>query len=221
MAKWKCLIWTSAFAFTATVYAQTPQDQMPVSDPNALELDEFPGCQVAPPRDGCSARISCVGEANILVLDAVGIREATQAASLSARKKLAQFFSDKVKAEESLGNATKTVARSGPEGESASRDMIRVTTDLTTSSTEALLQGVVTLGRVVSRQDRVVQIKIGQSCKSKAAAAQGATIVAPGAPSVSAQPSGGQAAPVTGGPRIFGEGEVRSSRQRAKDADKF
>jgi len=211
------LIICLAFGSSAAL-AQSKEDALPVDDPNAVELDEFPGCQVAPPKDGCSARISCVGEGSILVLDSVGIREATQAASLDARKKLSQFFNDKVKAEEALANATKTVAKSGPEGESASREMVRVTTDITTSSTEALLQGVVTLGRTVSRPDRVVQIKIGQSCKSKQAAAQGATVIPPGrAPGT----SGGAGVPATGGPRIFGEGEVKSSKQRAKNADNF
>lgn len=206
-----------AFVLSQSVYAQSQDDQLPVNDPNAIELEEFPGCQVAPPKDGCSARISCVGEGNILVVDAVGVREATQAASLDARRKLSQFFNDKVKAEEAMGNATKTVARSGPEGESSSREMVRVTTDMVTSSTENLLQGVVTLGRLVSREDRIVQIKIGQSCKSKEAAAQGAQNV--GAPA--SRSTGNNTAPTTGGPRVFGEGAVRSTRQRAPGADDF
>jgi hypothetical protein len=108
-----------AFSLLAAqaVYAQGQEDQLPVKDPSAIELEDFPGCQVAPPKDGCSARISCVGEASILVADAVGVREATQAASLDARKKLSHFFNDKVKAEQAMANATKTVAKSGPEGE--------------------------------------------------------------------------------------------------------
>jgi hypothetical protein len=212
----KYAILAIALSIMNALHAQSQEDQLPVNDPTAVELDEFPGCQVAPPKDGCNARISCVGEGNILVVDAVGVREATQAASLDARRKLSQFFNDKVKAEEAMGNATKTVARSGPEGETASREMVRVTTDMVTSTTESLLQGVVTLGRLVSREDRIVQIKIGQSCKSKQAAAQGAqNIVAPGASSA------GSSAPTTGGPRVFGEGAVRSTRQRAPGADNF
>jgi len=207
-----------ALSVAQAAYAQSQADQLPVNDPSAIELEDFPGCQVAPPKNGCTARISCVGEGSILVADSVGVREATQAASLNARKKLSQFFFDKVKAEEAMANATKTVAKSGPEGESASREMVRVTTDVTSSSTESLLQGVVTLGRVVSRENRVVQVKIGQSCKSKQAAAQGDQLVGP----QGSQGGGsGASAPATGGPKIFGEGEVRSSRQKAKGADNF
>jgi hypothetical protein len=211
----KFLLLAFAVSTMHSVYAQSAEDQLPVNDPRAVELDEFPGCQVAPPKDGCTARISCVGEGSILVVDAVGVREATQAASLDARRKLSQFFNDKVKAEEALGNATKTVATSGPEGESATREMVRITTDMVSSSTESLLQGVVTLGRLISREDRIVQVKIGQSCKSKQAAAQGSQNV--GAPRTNA----GVPAPTTGGPRVFGEGEVRSTRQRAPGADSF
>lgn len=189
-------------------------NEVPVNDTQAIELEDFPGCQVAPPRDGCTARISCVGEANILFVDSAGVREATKAASLNARKKLAQFFGDKIKAKEALAEATKTVARQGPEGDSATREMARITTDVTESSAEALLQGVVQLGRTVSREDKVVQIKIGQSCKSKAAAAQGAQVVGPGSGS-----SG--SSPVTGGPKVFGDDAVKSSRQKAKNADDF
>jgi hypothetical protein len=205
------------FALSQSVNAQNQEDQMPVNDPNAIELLGTDGCQVAPPRDGCNARISCVGQGNILVVDAIGVREATQAASLDARRKLSEFFNDKIKAENAMGNAIKTIALSGPEGESSSREMARVTTDMVTSTTESLLQGVVTLGRVVSREDRIVQVKIGQSCKSKEAAAQGAqTISAP-----ASRNTGSNAAPATGGPRIFGEGNVRSIRQIAPGADDF
>jgi len=214
----KIILFAVTLSVAQAAYAQSQEDQLPVKDSSAIELDEFPGCQVAPPKDGCTARISCVGEGSILVGDAVGVREATQAASLNARMKLSQFFNDKVKAEQAMNKATKTAAKSGPEGDSASREMVRVTTEMTTSSTESLLQGVVTLGRTVSRENRLVQIKIGQSCKSRIAAAQGSQAVDPAG---SKGGSSDASAPKTSGPRIFGEGEVRSSRQKAKDADKF
>lgn len=202
---------TASFGLAA--WAQNA-DQLPVNDPNAVALDDFPGCQVAPPKNGCSARISCVGEADILFVDSRGIREATKVASLDARKRLSQFFNDKVKAKEAMAAATKTVAKQGPEGDSATREMARTTAEVTSSSTESLLQGVVTLGRLVSKADRLVQIKIGQSCKSKAAAAQGAAVT-------SAAPAQAQAAPKLGGPKVFGNSGMRSVQQRAKNADDF
>lgn len=211
--KSKLIVSALALIFSGLSQAQNP-DQLPVNDNSAVELDEFPGCQVAPPKDGCAARISCVGEANILFVDSAGVREATKAASLNARKKLTQFFGDKVKAKEAMMEATKTVAKSGPEGDSASREMARATAEVTESSSEALLQGVVTLGRTISKEDKIVQIKIGQSCKSKQAAASAATVVPSGN-------SGGNTSPATGGPKVFGDDAVKSQRQRAKRADDF
>lgn len=213
----KRLILVCSFAglFGASAFAQNA-DSLPVKDTSAVELEDFPGCQVAPPKNGCTARISCVGEANILFVDSVGVREATKAASLNARKKLAQFFGDKIKAKEAMVEATKTVAKSGPEGDSASREMVRATADVTESSAEALLQGVVTLGRTISKEDKIVQIKIGQSCQSKAAAASGASVVPSGSQGAS---NGSEAVPKTGGPKVFGDGAVRSQRQRAKNTD--
>ena len=216
--KTKLIVSTIALMLSSLAYAQNT-DQLPVKDSSAVELDEFPGCQVAPPKDGCNARISCVGEANILFVDSAGVREATKAASLNARKKLAQFFGDKVKAKEALVEATKTVAKSGPEGDSATREMARATAEVTESSAEALLQGVVTLGRIISKEDKIVQIKIGQSCKSKLAAANAAAVV----PAENVRGSGdrGGSVSATGGPKVFGDDAVRSQRQRAKRADDF
>jgi hypothetical protein len=215
--KTKMLVSALTLMLSGLAYAQNT-DQLPVQDNSAVELDEFPGCQVAPPKDSCNARLSCVGEANILFVDSAGVREATKAASLNARKKLAQFFGDKVKAKEAMMEATKTVAKSGPQGDSASREMARATAEVTESSAEALLQGVVTLGRTISKEDKIVQIKIGQSCNSKLAAASGATVVPSGN---AGGGTGNGAAPATGGPKVFGDDAVRSQRQRAKRADDF
>jgi hypothetical protein len=212
----KLLLVCAISSFMGSAAMAQNADALPVKDQSAVELEDFPGCQVAPPKNGCTARISCVGEANILFVDSAGVREATKAASLNARKKLAQFFGDKVKAKEAMVEATKTVAKSGPEGDTASREMARATAEVTESSAEALLQGVVTLGRTISKEDKIVQIKIGQSCQSKAAAASGATVI----PSGNAGSGGAAAgAPATGGPKVFGDGAVRSQRQRARSDD--
>lgn len=202
-----------ALAFSSAAFAQN-SESMPVNDKQAVELEDFEGCSIAPPRDGCSARISCNGEGQIMFKDASGVREATKEASLNARKKLSQFFNDKIKAKEALVKATKTVAKRGADGQTATQEMTKTTAEITQSSTESLLQGVLTLGRTVDMEGGVVVIKIGQSCKSKAIAAQGAQVV-------SAQGgAAGNAGAAGGGAKVY-EGQVRSVRQRSQNADNF
>jgi hypothetical protein len=211
------LLFATALITSGPLHAN--EDSLPVDDANAIPLDGFPGCQVAPPRDGCDTRISCVGEANILYMDSAGRRDATKRASLNARKQLADFFANKVKAKEAMYEAQKTIATDNASGRSASREMEVATAEMVEAESEELLSGVVTLGITVSKEDKLVQIKIGQSCKSKLAAAAGRA--APASGNSSGDSDGGGATSQSGGPDVFDDGAVRNQRSTVKDPDNF
>jgi hypothetical protein len=208
MGLWIAILSSTAFAESGAV---------PISKEGDIALEEFEGCQVKPPKDGCSARISCIGEASILFNDSRGVREAAKIADLNARKRMAQFFNDKIKAQEELKQAESASKKEGPQGAQTSREISRLMAEVTASSAEALLQGVVTLGRTVDAKAGIVYVEKGQSCKSKQAAAQAAQVVGPQQGSGAA---GAGAAAATGGPQMY-EGEVNSSRRRAKNAEDF
>jgi hypothetical protein len=182
--------------------AQNPPG--PPTDPG-FDLDGF-GCQVVEAPD-CAARIRCVGEGEILFKDSRGVSEAVKVANQRARNELARFFSEKRKAEESLKQAQRTYQKQGPEGERSEREFGRLTEEVTTSQVEAVLRGVVLIGRQVDMQGGMAKVWVGQSCRSRAVAegrAQPAGAADGGNPNASA--------PTTGGPQIYG-GNPQSTRR--------
>ncbi len=189
----------SPFSLHAQSSNQSPSG--PPTDPG-LDLDGF-GCQIAEAPD-CAARIRCVGEGEILFKDNRGVSEAVKVANQRARNELARFFSEKRKAEESLKQAQRTYQKQGPEGERSEREFGRLSEEVTTTSVEAVLRGVVLIGRQIDLQGGMAKVWVGQTCRSRA--------VAEGRAQPSARASGGEAAPATGGPQIYG-GNPQSTKR--------
>jgi hypothetical protein len=136
-----------------------------------LSLDGFPGCNVAQPKNKCTARIICRGVGSIYGNSGRSIQSATKEAWMNAKNELARFYSQKQKAKEALTNVNKTEAASNSQGgEKVKEYTSRLIAEVSTSNAAAILSGVVVLGRQINKVERTVTIKAGVSCKSQAAA---------------------------------------------------
>ncbi|NBT76214.1 MAG: hypothetical protein EBT15_09665, partial [Betaproteobacteria bacterium] len=156
---------------TSVAYAQTEGE--PIKAPDEVALGGFAGCSLAPPKDGCDARIKCSGVGNIFANTAMDVQLATKEATSKARSQLAMFYSTKQKAKEAIANASKSMMATNADGSSTgSTTAERMMASVDETSAEAVLSGVQVLGRQVDAAQRTVTVKIGVSCKSQAAAAK-------------------------------------------------
>ena len=199
------------------------QEGEPVNGPDQVPLGGFDGCFVQEARNGCSARITCNGVGIVFGNTGPELQLATQEANMKARGKLAEFYSDKVKAETALKSTSKNTAKSNANGGlDTTSEMTRLMASVNTSSADAVLSGVQVLGRKVDINQRTVTVKIGVSCKSQAAAAKSQQTAAG-----SAQPGGNAPAPQEGGqpagPATSNMGAMKqyNMNQKRKNADDF
>jgi len=204
----------------SNVFAQAEGE--PIKAADEVPLGGFAGCSLAPPKDGCDARIKCTGVGNIFANTAIDQQLATKEATNKARSELAKFYSTKQKAKEALANASKSMMATNADGTASSSTVAeRMMASIDETSAEAVLSGVQVLGRQVDAQQRTVTVKIGVSCKSQAAAAKSQAGAAR-----SATPSSGAGAaspPVARGAegQTLQQRELKSFEQRRKNADDF
>ncbi|WVN41518.1 hypothetical protein AOB54_08540 [beta proteobacterium MWH-UniP1] len=218
----KKLITTVFLALTgisSVVYAQSEGE--PIQAADEVPLGGFAGCSLAPPKNGCQARIKCYGVGNIFANTAMDVQLATKEATNKARSQLAMFYSTKQKAKEAIANASKSTMMTNADGSSSgSTEAQRMMASIDETSAEAVLSGVQVLGRQVDAKQRTVTVKIGVSCQSQAAAAQSQAGAArsanpgTGAPAPAAQPQSAQG-------QTLQQKNLKSFEQRRKGSDDF
>jgi hypothetical protein len=210
------LVLISLVGVPAISIAQTEGE--PIKAADEAPLGGFAGCSLAPPKNGCQARIKCSGVGNIFANTAMDVQLATKEATNKARSQLAMFYSTKQKAKEAIANASKSMMATNPDGSSsASTEAQRMIASIDETSAEAVLSGVQVLGRQVDAQQRTVTVKIGVSCQSQAAAAQSQAGAARSAnPGSSASPAAQGAQGQT-----LQQKNLKSFEQRRKNADDF
>jgi len=169
--KFSNIFFLLVLGFSTLATAQSEGE--PIKAADEVPLGGFAGCSLAPPKDGCDARIKCAGVGNIFANTAMDVQLATKEATNKARSQLAMFYSTKQKAKEAIANASKSMMATNADGSStASTTAERVMSSVDETSAEAVLSGVQVLGRQVDAAQRTVTVKIGVSCKSQAAAAK-------------------------------------------------
>ena len=83
---------------------------------------------------------------------------------MNARNELARFYSTKQKAKEALANAAESSATTNADGsETVKESFSRMQAEINSSSAEALLSGVVVLGRDIDAPSKTVTITVGVS----------------------------------------------------------
>ena len=211
----------------ATSVAMAQQEGEQVGAPGDIVLGGFPGCTVAPPKNNCDARIKCRGVGRIFGNSGRSVQAATKEASMNARNELARFYSTKQKAKEALANASEASATTNADGsETVKESFSRMQAEISSSSAEALLSGVVVLGRDIDAPSKTVTITVGVSCQSQKAARKSQVTAAKSAmPASSGGGSNGGASQPQ--PKQAAEGfkegpmNIQSVRQRVKNADDF
>lgn len=185
---------TLLFILSATQAIAAPkQEGEPIKASGDMPLSGFTGCAVSPPKDGCEARIVCHGVGTLFGNTGVDVQAATDEASMEARNELAKFYSNKQKAQQSLAKVREDSLKSTSDGgKSVTTSITQLSSKVSSSSAEAVLSGVQTLGRTVDVDQQTVTVKIGVSCKSQAAAAQSrATSAKAAAPAGNVEPAKG------------------------------
>jgi hypothetical protein len=204
--------------------AQVQQSGEPIQAPDEVTLGGFEGCTIAPPKDGCNARIKCSGFGRIYGTSPYAVQDATKEAQAKARAQLAKFYSEKVKAKESIANASEASGQSNASGGADVKESFsRVMAEVTQTSAEAVLSGFQVLGRQVDMAQKTVTIKGGVSCKSQAAAAQSQAASARSAPPVQAAPAAQAGQPQNPGAAAVsvGPSNMKTVNQKVKNADDF
>jgi hypothetical protein len=223
----KKIKYTFICALLASSMAYAQQEGEQAGATGDIVLGGFPGCTVAPPKNSCDARIKCAGVGRIFGNSGRSVQAATKEASMNARNELARFYSTKQKAKEALANASEASATTNADGsETVKESFSRMQAEISSSSAEALLSGVVVLGRDIDKGEKTVTITVGVSCQSQAAARKSQLKAAesemPGA-NGSASNGGGAVQTDKGSAEGFKEGpmNIQSVRQRVKNADDF
>lgn len=210
-----------ALSLVALQAAWAQQEGEPIKSAEEVPLGGFEGCSVAPPKDGCSARIKCYGVGRILGNTPFAVQDATKEAQLKARANLAKFYSEKVKAKEALATASEAAGQSNANGGMDVKESFsRMQAEVIQTSAESVISGFQVIGRMVDTSQRTVTIKGAVSCKSQAAAAQSQ---AASARSVNPQTGSGAPVAASAGPGAYtiGPGGQRNMNQRTKNADDF
>ena len=220
------LVLVSALLASSMALAQQEGEQ--VGAPGDIVLGGFPGCTVAPPKNNCDARIKCRGVGRIFGNSGRSVQAATKEASMNARNELARFYSTKQKAKEALANASEASATTNADGsETVKESFSRMQAEISSSSAEALLSGVVVLGRDIDKTEKTVTMTVGVSCKSQAAARKSQLNSAKSAMPASQTGTGSNGASAAQGAKPGAEGfkegamNIQSVRQRVKNADDF
>lgn len=220
----KKLIALACLAYMGMAGAQQPALPTAADAPDDRPLGGFPGCTLAPAKDGCEERITCKGVGKLFGNTGTDLQDATDEAESEANAALAKFYSNKVKAEQAIKSVSNSSSQSNASGgndvkNSAERMIVKVRTQ----SAEAMLTGVQVLGRSVDWNQRAVTIKVGVSCKSQTAAARSQARANAGAAAGGTPSAGGGQQPAAQGPAAQAVGPMnqRNFIQKNKNADDF
>ena len=221
--KTKKLITLACLAFMAVAGAQ---EKLPPADsPDDRPLGGFPGCMMAPAKDGCDERITCKGVGKLFGNSGTDLQDATDEAESEANAALAKFYSNKVKAEQAIQSVSSSSSQSNAQGgNDVKNSAARLITKVRTQSSEAMLTGVQVLGRTVDWNQRAVTIKVGVSCKSQTAAARSQARANAGAAAGAAgAPASGNAPAANQGPASLSIGPMNQKNfiQKNKNSDDF
>jgi hypothetical protein len=215
-----------ALACLACMGLASGQEKLPTAAdaPDDRPLGGFPGCTLAPAKDGCEERITCKGVGKLFGNTGTDLQDATDEAESEAQAALTKFYSNKVKAEQAIQSVSSSSSQSNAAGgNDVKNSAARLITKVRTQSSEAMLTGVAVLGRSVDWNQRAVTIKVGVSCKSQAAAARSQARANAGA---AAGVAGAGAVPATAAPagpaaQTIGPMNQRNFIQKNKNADDF
>ncbi|KMK52455.1 hypothetical protein RO21_00980 [[Actinobacillus] muris] len=185
-------IYLSLFSpITSAQQEPVPQIKNEAEQSEVVEIvDSVTGVSYEVDENGEFARIRATGEAELEFGDRKDIRMATQKATLRAKANIAKFLSERVTSEEVIDNVenvvTKTenadnVATKMENGEnittktengnkSANREVISSYLEKIHNSAEALLKGVIATKTDINKDEKYVQIELGISKKTMAAA---------------------------------------------------
>lgn len=217
-----------ALAVLAYMGVAGAQDKLPTAadQPDEQPLGGFPGCMLAPAKDGCEERITCKGVGKLFGNTGTDLQDATDEAESEANAALAKFYSNKVKAEQAIQSVSSSSSQSNASGgNDVKNSAARLITKVRTQSAQAMLTGVQVLGRTVDWNQRAVTVKVGVSCKSQTAAARSQARANAGAAAGAAGMggSGGGAAAAPAGPAAQSVGPMnqRNFIQKNKNADDF
>jgi len=198
----------------------------PATDaPEERPLGGFPGCMMAPAKDGCEERITCKGVGKLFGNTGTDLQDATDEAESEAMAALSKFYSNKVKAEQAIQSVSSSSSQSNAQGgNDVKNSAARLITKVRTQSSQAMLTGVQVLGRSVDFNQRAVTIKVGVSCKSQTAAARSQARANAGAAAGGAMGGGGWAAgqpPAGPAAQSMAPMNQRNFIQKNKNADDF
>lgn len=197
--------------FAGTSMSQEEYEDSYYDENEAIGLNDFPSCQLVPQGD-CQARVTCTGEADILFLNSKGVRSATKRAYADARAKYAEFYNNQVAAAEAIEEATRERQSQTQNGEGeASMDYESIQTSIFGSNSEMMIKGLQTIGRNINKEEKLVQVIVGASCKSRRAVGDNS------APSESTDDDSAEQKNSS----QTDDGSVRTKRSRSKNADNF
>lgn len=214
------------FSAASIALAEIKIEGEPIKAPGEVSLlGGFEGCVVAPPKDGCDARIKCAGVGMIYGNSAFSIRNATKEAQTKARGELVKFYSTKAYAKDEVRNAVDSMAQSNASGGDDMRELSkRAMGDIAGTSAEGVISGFQILGRQIDMEQRTVTVKGGVSCKSQNAAAKSqAASARSSSPSGSGAKQSGVSQSSEPGPAAVSTGPIKIDRvdQRIKGSDDF
>lgn len=122
--------------------------------------------------NGEVARIRATGEAELVFGDRKDIRSATQKAQMRAKANIAKFLSERVTSEEVMDYAEKIATQNNNQDSNNTRETIENKMETIKNSADELLRGVVTTKTDINKDEKYVQVEVGLSLKSQAAASK-------------------------------------------------
>ena len=146
------------------VQVQQSQNQNAVV-PGAVKLPDE-GCTVQTPTPSCQKRIICVGRATIRVKGPDGVRMARKAALIRANSAVSYFQNTVNKGRRGDAEGSSASGQIDGAGKSTNYEINEKNLETSYQETNALLQGVDTLGSEVDISGGEVKIYVGQSCRS-------------------------------------------------------
>ena len=115
-------------------------------------------------------RIRANGESELLFGDRKDVRKATSKATLRAKANIAKFLEEKLKSKDTLEEITKTLSNSknenGSVSTSAERKTVETQVESISSSSDAILKGILVLEQEVNQKDKYVKVQVGVSRKT-------------------------------------------------------
>jgi uncharacterized protein YfcZ (UPF0381/DUF406 family) len=215
---------TALASLVLATHALAQQGGGPNETSGYVPLGGFPGCELAPPKDSCDARIICSGVGTLYGNTGADLQAATQEGSMEARNELAKFYSSKQKAQESLAKVREDAQKSTSDGgKLTSSSATRMMASVSSTSAEQILSGVQVLSREVDPKQEAVTVKVGVSCKSQAAAAQSQAVAGRSVSPMSSGVSSSGTAQANNGAEGFRTpaGQLGAFRQQTPNADNF